>query len=762
MTPDAVPPPTVDLRCGDALEVLRTLPDESVQTCVTSPPYYGLRDYGTGTWHGGDPGCEHKVRENPGGHGTSTLQGGTATAGYQREGLRGLCPRCGAVRVDRQIGLERTVEEYVARMVEVFREVRRVLRKDGTCWLNLGDSYAANRSYQVADSKHRDVGNNMPSSVPYGLKPKDLIGVPWRVAFALQADGWWLRSDIVWCLSGGTYVYVRTQKGDMPMTVKDLARLRPETVQLWNGERWTSLLGVSKSTRNGDELTLTLRSGERISCTPTHRFPTSRGLLAASEIRPGDRLVRVTIPEPDGPKAPGHVGEDAAWFAGLYLAEGSRSGNAIQIAGHAKEQTRWERVCRIAESYGGSATRTVDGNRMEIRVYGKVLVALLDELISGHTAIDKGIAPVCWQYGNDFLRHLLDGYLSGDGSWDAKNNRWRLGFARNYNLERDLRTLCARIGARLTLKLSNATYQGGTRPTFRGEIRFDRSGHWNERDTAEVVRIGRAKTRQVYDLGVADEPHLFALASGILTHNSKPNPMPESVTDRPTKAHEYVFLLAKSEQYFYDADVIKEPYGAIQVAGRVSRADNDRDPAYGTRKQDAIGKNTYMGFNERWRNHPTVGRNTRSVWTIATQPFRDAHFAVFPEALVERCVLAGSPPMACAACGAPWRRVIERTGALHRRKAAHVPGNVATKVDSTGWAPTTRPTPEWRPGCECGAGTAPAVVLDPFVGSGTTCAVAARLGRNSIGIDLNPDYIGMAKRRVAPWVAQTRLFQGVM
>jgi DNA modification methylase len=97
-----------------------------------------------------------------------------------------------------QIGLEQTPDAFVSELVSVFREVKRVLRDDGTLWLNLGDSYAANRSYQVTDNKHTNVGNDMPMRVPDGLKPKDLIGIPWRVAFALQADGWYLRSDIIW------------------------------------------------------------------------------------------------------------------------------------------------------------------------------------------------------------------------------------------------------------------------------------------------------------------------------------------------------------------------------------------------------------------------------------------------------------------------------------------------------------------------------------------------------------------------------------
>lgn len=131
---------------GDSRMALRELPDKSIQCCVTSPPYWGLRDYG----------------------------------------------------VAGQIGQETTPDLFVQTLVEVFREVHRVLKDDGTLWLNLGDSYAANRIYQVTDSKRVDVGNTMPSKVPAGLKPKDLIGIPWRVALALQADGWYLRSDIIW------------------------------------------------------------------------------------------------------------------------------------------------------------------------------------------------------------------------------------------------------------------------------------------------------------------------------------------------------------------------------------------------------------------------------------------------------------------------------------------------------------------------------------------------------------------------------------
>ena len=182
------------IHIGDCLEVLRTLPAASVQTCITSPPYWGLRDYGTASWVGGDPGCRHRV----GSQVSDTKAKGAIVSGVRPGVDASRCLDCGATRSDSQIGLEKTPEDHIAVMVEVFREVRRVLRDDGTLWMNYGDSYAANRGYQVPDGKYKDVGNSKGMKAPAGLKPKDLIGMPWRVALALQADGWYLRSDVIW------------------------------------------------------------------------------------------------------------------------------------------------------------------------------------------------------------------------------------------------------------------------------------------------------------------------------------------------------------------------------------------------------------------------------------------------------------------------------------------------------------------------------------------------------------------------------------
>ena len=199
---------------GDCREVLKTLADASVNCCVTSPPYWGLRDYGTAKWEGGDAGCDHRkaeIRQRRNlAAAANACDGGSRTQAARQDNDLGIpysdvCAKCGARRVDSQIGLEQTPEAYVAAMVAVFREVRRVLRDDGTLWLNLGDSYASSPAGSMTTSGPLQGGGfrankpfNTANTAVTGLKPKDLCGIPWRVAFALQADGWYLRQDIIW------------------------------------------------------------------------------------------------------------------------------------------------------------------------------------------------------------------------------------------------------------------------------------------------------------------------------------------------------------------------------------------------------------------------------------------------------------------------------------------------------------------------------------------------------------------------------------
>jgi DNA modification methylase len=204
---------------GDNRQTMKKWAEEGVkvQTCVTSPPYYGLRDYGTANWVGGDPKCSH-YRENQisdscnTGH--ASLVGGVGDGIYKK-----ICKRCGAMREDLQLGLEETPEEYIANMVDVFRHVRDIMADDGTVWLNIGDSYYNYRPGKGQAMNKQTVSNteqDLPQTCARrgnkldGLKEKDLIGIPWMLAFALRADGWYLRQDIIW-----------HKPNPMPESVKD-------------------------------------------------------------------------------------------------------------------------------------------------------------------------------------------------------------------------------------------------------------------------------------------------------------------------------------------------------------------------------------------------------------------------------------------------------------------------------------------------------------------------------------------------------------
>ena len=464
---------------GDVRDVLRDLPTESVQTCVTSPPYWGLRDYGLPplVW-GGDEGCEHEWgeesyqrRANDGGKTEKQLS--NAGANSRDEPIHHAFCACGAWRGS--LGLEPTIDLYVAHMVDVFREVKRVLRDDGTVWLNLGDSYAANRgsgSKSVGEKQATNVGALLETlRVPLGLKEKDLCGIPWRIAFALQADG------------------------------------------------------------------------------------------AAS------------------PEA--------------------------------------------------------------MRVVERVRSALLADFDS-------------WEAVPDKTRSVVE---SLEREWaDAHKGGWWL----------------------------------------RSDIVW-----------------------------------------------SKPNPMPESVTDRPTRSHEYVFLLSKSARYYYDAEAIREPHTGPSAAHYGVQKSHSRPEA-----PDDVRR--WMHDGQPMFYNP-AGRNKRTVWEIATEPYPDAHFATFPQKVVEPCILAGTPAKgSCSECGAPWERVVEKEylSAPQYKDGKDTLGEGTNRNVTRMGDGVNVTTTGWRPTCDHDAEPEPALVLDPFVGSGTTAFVAQRLGRRAIGIDLSAEYLELAVKRL--------------
>jgi DNA modification methylase len=210
------------------------------------------------------------------------------------------------------------------------------------------------------------------------------------------------------------------------------------------------------------------------------------------------------------------------------------------------------------------------------------------------------------------------------------------------------------------------------------------------------------------------------LRQDIIWH--KPNPMPESVRDRCTKAHEYVFLLTKSDKYFYDADAVSE--ASVEMSRPQSEKRRLQRMNRGVVTAGRFGQ-TSKGVDS--GEEPThvmrsgERRNRRSVWTVTTKPFRGAHFAVMPPDLAELCIKAGTSEEGCCdRCGDPWSKDKK---------------------------------------CRCeGSSPTPCTVMDPFAGSGTTMAVAASLGRSSVGCELNPEYIKIAQARIGAAVEKAGLF----
>ena len=205
----------------------------------------------------------------------------------------------------------------------------------------------------------------------------------------------------------------------------------------------------------------------------------------------------------------------------------------------------------------------------------------------------------------------------------------------------------------------------------------------------------------------------FILRNKIIWH--KPNPMPSSVKDRLNNTYEFVYLFSKQKKYYFDLDAIRVPHkeGITRWGGNIIKVPEN-------------GKGVQATDRERlWRNYK--GKNPGDFWNITTQPFPEAHFAVFPEKLCETPIKAGCPREVCRKCGKPRERII-----LTKPPEG---GNIGGRTD--GWT-----------SCNCNAGFRAGIVLDPFMGAGTTALVARKLGRNYVGIELNPEYIKIAEKRM--------------
>ena len=286
---------------------------------------------------------------------------------------------------------------------------------------------------------------------------------------------------------------------------------------------------------------------------------------------------------------------------------------------------------------------------------------------------------------------------------------------------------------------SSAKGSGGTNPTTSPKQRGKGKENWQGFDVRKLD-CGLPHKNLIgipWRVAFALQADGWYLRQEIIWH--KPNPMPESVRDRFTKAHEQLFLLSKSPRYYFNQEAVKEP-----ATGRETFFGSDR-----------YSKGS--GRNDSGQYNPATcqTRNRRSVWTVSTKPYAGAHFATFPPDLIEPCILAGAPERCCAACGAPWDRITSRGASRPTVMKSDVLGTPGAMHNAIGgqyqkWLnENPKRTVGWRPACACDADVICGVVLDPFGGSGTTAGVAVKHGRQAILCELNPAYAALIPDRVA-------------
>jgi DNA modification methylase len=800
--------------CADSAEWLSSLPAGSVHCAMTSPPYFALRDYKTGTWEGGDdPACDHAGPKKATQVGFNEKYTGKPPVNEDKQGglevpFRDTCGKCGARRVDWQIGLEATVADYLARLLAVFDGVRRVLRDDGLLAVNMGDSYASSvsgscthmgdgvytrlfqRNCDGTEDSQLDARRGITN--PFGAG--NLLGVPWRFALAMQAAGWCWRSTVVWrklspmpqSLAGWRWERCRVKVGN---NGRQQARrgqgLSSQGMQNHSGNKimsdaqWSDCPGCDRcSTITGGDRSCAHEWG-KLEPGPGPLPLKTESVAVVQDVSQPDAVAGVQVdpllvsggvepPSAQGRNQPlAKVVADGAKVDSSVLAD-----RPVPVEKSPDEVRKKRRRGRRKPHDSG-----LSGNDTEVvKSSGKPNTAELKPPVSrasvGSEFSDLGrgthIRP---DEVEDFEVHRGNVQLSPSSDTsvgeDESQNVRHVG--RPIVEQGDVHALpvsdamsgVAVGGAESPLRPSPleplGAVDGGSAAGTRNATPVQPAGNGTAFQALGSGGSG-VETLATGDAGDGRHGVMICKKCGAVKHGSPTGGLVlRRGSWRPTPSWEPVFLFSKGMAYFADGEPVKTPAAATTVSrDRYTRVLDDPDEQFAVR-----------------HDHETVcesGANLRDVWDIGSEPLSESHYAAYPTRLVARFLsFACSQRGVCGVCGAPVARVVEREAWNDRderrgmaRGDVQIPGRdgqfdqqtIYNKNGQTSGVSVS--TTGWRPTCPHPGDPVPSIVLDPFTGSGSTGVAARQMGLRFVGVDLSEKYVAIAKRRIAGALRQSK------
>lgn len=373
------------------------------------------------------------------------------------------------------------------------------------------------------------------------------------------------------CIAGSSELYIKNNINEhKKIFLKDIYRHSDlSKLSLWDGTKWNRINNVILNSNPQDILKITLESGEIIKATGEHIFIDEMGNeIIANNLKKGDVLKTTTLPNTNNINKAEMLSENMAWFIGLYLAEGSMSNHKIQISSNTNETFRIDRIKELCSEYDGKYHIYIkpNSNTMTINVSSIIIEAYLNKYLKGNDCYSKAFTNSFFNLSNKLIEIAFMSYLNADGGKDLKNKRYRIGFTgKNRQLERDIRTICAKLNLRVTIKMDKIknTITNKIHPVLRGSVYLSTGRRFipSRIVNIENIEINNSKTKY-FDIILEDKPNIFSLSSGIILHNCNPVPI-NSKNNYLSNATEYFFTFVKGGKPTfnseYDNGVYKYP-----------------------------------------------------------------------------------------------------------------------------------------------------------------------------------------------------------